>query len=662
MKKKFTYCWRLSPITWEEDAAFAQVVRIFEKEPTAADTIAFFIAEPSSFGYYPIDKLEKQLAIYEKRAAVFRAMGKSVGINVWPTFGQGGAREEEAPAFPSDFDGMVGYDGTVDCAIPCPTSPGFLANVTERYRLMAKTKPDFIWVDDDTRFTHLGGVPFPCFCDRCLAGFDGGKWTRETLVAALNDPKEKALRLAWCHYEGQRLADFCTALRRAVDEVDPSIELPFMSVGLTHTTYAGDYLPLCLEALRSKMLRPGHGFYHDDRPAGMFWKAMEVGRQVRQCPEGVEEILWEEESHPCEFLSKSTSARLKETLLMLTMGGTGIAFNHLGGSGSPGSLAMLEYEGEMRRLAAAKPVYEAYLDFAADLPMPTGVYPLDSIYMMAHMDCTDGWFWEGGYGPYSIDTAESIGRFGVPLTPFPTTASVTVLTGRTMDSRTDAELTEIFSRGVIMDRDALVRLEERGLAQLAGVRLSRRRCSSIEVCTDHPMNGPFAGYNRIALDMVYELESLPGCDVEALSVAKCMYGGTYGTCVSKFENGLGGKVVVFAYGAWADLGHPCKVWQISEIIRWMGVPASIRFAKPYAIGSIAPFVRTDGKKAAVLLVNAFMDPSPAFELLLKGEMTSATLMSTDGRGVTAEVHREGDTLAVSVPTMAPWGEWVVLAQ
>ena len=184
-------------------------------------------------------------------------------------------------------------------------------------------------MDDDTRFTHLGGVPYPCFCERCVSGFEGGRFaSRAELAAELNKPANRDLRRKWSAYGADRLARYCAEVRAAVDAVDPAIDTPFMTVGPTHTTYAGDFIEKCMAALRSRRGRPGHGFYWDDRPEGALRKAMEVGRQTVRYPAYAVDVLYEEESYPCAYLDKAIQTRVNEVWLALAAGCSGVAFNH----------------------------------------------------------------------------------------------------------------------------------------------------------------------------------------------------------------------------------------------------------------------------------------------------------------------------------------------
>ena len=670
MNETLRYIWRLRPAAWTDDDAFEALLALFKSEPAAADTIAILVYENVNYGYYPLDRLAIDLEIYKRRAAAFRALGKRVGINVWPTFGMGHHNQPPlCPVAPPDFDHMIGYDGTASNGSFCPLSPAFIKHVQARYRLYVEAEPDFIWVDDDARLTHIEGspltddvTPYPCFCPRCVTGFDGGCWhDREELVKALNAPGNTALRKKWSDWGSERLTRFCSMLRETVDSINPEMELPFMSTGLTHSTYIGDYLKRCTEVLRSKMLRPGHGFYSDETPSQLFWKAMEVGRQVRDSADCVTEFVWEEDSWPDIMLDKSTRTRLHETLLMLTMGGHGSTFLHMSGTSSPSYLSFREYEDGFRKLAIARPIFQQYMDFADKLQNPGGFWPLDNPYMMAAMDCSGGWFKENlPNSPYAIDKAEILVQFGIPITPFPDTSCGTILTGRTLESQSDDELTALLRGNVMLDWEALAALEARGFGSYTGVKLGEPRVYSYETATNHEFNGLFSGFNRYTYTTAHDLVALDDA-VESLAYSTDAYGEKHGCCISKYENNFGGKVVVFGYQPWKNLGCPAKMWQLKQIAWWMGTPAVIRFAQAYAVSRVAMFIRSNREKAAVTLINASLDPASSFEVLIRGDMTKARLMNTDGYDVEAEVRREEGVLAVTVPDMQPWRECIILA-
>ena len=563
---------------------------------------------------------------------------------------------------PLPFPPVVGMDGSVADSIVCPISPEFLSYTREKYVLAAKAAPAFIWVDDDTRFTHLGGVPYPCFCDRCVAGFEGGRFTsREELVAALNAPVNRELRHSWSAYGADRLARYCAEIRAAVDSIAPAMDTPFMTVGPTHTTYAGDFIEKCMSALRSRRGRPGHGFYWDDRPADMLQKAMEVGRQTVRYPDYTVDVLYEEESYPCAYLDKAVQTRLNEVWLALAAGCSGVAFNHLAFPGETRNPDMFNvYRREMDALHEMRPAWSRYVDFTKDLNWQ-GFWPADNPFLMAGMDCANGWFKENNPS-YDISKPEHIGQMGLPLTTDSAAACGTLLAGKVIETLSDEVLRGIFSKGVLMDVEALKVLTGRGLGRWTGVRAGDSRMFARERNTNHRFNGPFEGYERFGIfDPAYDL--LPLDDrTEALAVSVDAYDVVYGPCVTAYENELGGKVVVCGYSPWRFLGHPSKLWQLRALSDWMSSPLMLRWSDPARIARLVPFIRGDGKRAAVLLINASLDVSEPADLLLRGDMTHACVLNSDGARANLKTAREGKCLCIRLPSIQPWHPLVVLSE
>ncbi|MBE0654668.1 MAG: hypothetical protein IH594_12765, partial [Bacteroidales bacterium] len=623
-----------------------------------------YINEPSNSPYDPLERVAKLAGIFPRRAEVLRNAGKKAGINVWPSFGTG-SEHEKSPLRPGiPFQPAVGMNGKEDPGIVCPVSPGFLEYTYEKYSILAAAGPDFIWLDDDIRFTDLFGEPFPCFCDNCLSGFLEGAYTsRELLVSKLNDPQLTELRRHWSAYAADRLADYCGEARRAVDAVDPSIDCGFMTVGPTHTTYAGDFIEKCTHVLRSKRVRPGHGFYQDERPVDMLGKAMEVGRQTVRYPGHATDIQYEEESWPDPLLDKAINSRINEIWLALAAGCNGVALNHLPFSFLPGDPDMLkQYNLEVDEFHRQRPAWEQYVQFSKGLPWQ-GFRPADNIFLMAGRDCSkNGWFQEGG-PDYAIDRPQQTGQMGIPLTTDPDKACAVLFAGKIIETLSEQELMEIFSKGVIMDHEALKVLHTRGLGHLAGVRPGKCVKFARERATTHIFNGPFAAYERFGIsEPSCMLEPIPGVAIEELATLVDAYDKEYGPCMTAFLNGIGGKVVVSAYSAWKFLGHPYKLWQLRSIAEWMGSPLVLRWQDPMVVSRIAPFIRSDGKRAAMLFMNASLDKSQPFDAILRGSMTRAFMLLPDGSRQELESEKEGELLAIGVKGIDPWSNAVIFAE
>lgn len=653
--RSFKLTWRLSPLLWLSKERWADFLKLITRHDDVADEVALFISDDMFLDLTPLEDRQRQADIAAERIADIHALGRTAGINVWPSFDLYAMERAYYP----QFRRMVNVDGKVVDSIACPTGEEFLAYIQEKYRIFARSGADFIWVDDDCRFTTWGETNFPCFCPHCVSHFENGRFSsREELVNALNQKENEDLRVRWSAYGADRLAAFCKAVRTAVDEVNPAIDTPFMTVGATHTTFAGDYIEKCMEALHSRRGRPGHGFYTDRNPDVLVWKTMEVGRQVRHYPEYVEDIFWEEDSHPQTYLNKSLSTRRKEVTMALLAGCSGIAFNHQGGnSGIDRMLAR-----EVDALHQMRPFWERYLAFSQDLPWK-GFYPADSWFMTAHMDCENGWFNEN-HPDYDITRPESLGPCGLPLTARKDHASGVLLSGKTLRAFSREELLSILSGNVLMDIDALKELERQGLGHLTGVQSGDPVPAAQCYLAVHPFSGPFADFGHSTISAMTPSRLQPLSDsVQILGYMKSGFVSTQTyPCITLFENELGGKIVVDGYDPWYYTDDPHRIYFLSSILSCFDSPVRLRYDDPFQVSRVQPFIRGDEKKASVLIWNASLDESLPVDVLISGSMTEASLLLEDGSTSPLSCRREGDALCVRLESLAPRQMVCILAE
>ena len=72
------------------------------------------------------------------------------------------------------------------------------------------------------------------------------------------------------------------------------------------------------------------------------------------------------------------------------------------------------------------------------------------------------------------------------------------------------------------------------------------------------------------------------------------------------------------------------------------------------ISRVQPYIRTNGKRAAIMLLNASLDTTNPFEIAVKGEMTEAVLLNPDGSEIKLEIRHENDRVFVDIPTINAW--------
>ncbi|MBQ4227263.1 MAG: hypothetical protein II697_03595 [Clostridia bacterium] len=656
---RFKLSWRMGVEAISDPAQFSRLLDAMTQGESAVDEIWIFIAEPTTNGYEPLEEIARKCELYKTPAAQARARGIRVGINPWPTFGAGESYMHDQGQAALPYPGMVGMDGSVSERIACPISPEFLEYTRQRYRLFAKAGCDFVWVDDDCRFTHLGGVPYPCFCPRCVQGFEGGRFQeRKALVDALNAPENGELRRRWSAYGAQRLAAYCSAVRKAVDEIDPAIETPFMSVGYSHTTYSGNFIEACMRALRAKSARPGHGFYWDETPMELFDKAYEMSRQVCDMPrEALDDVQYEEESCPMSPLNKAPNTRLFEMAIAVWGGCTGVAFNHLLNAGGPRPFDYLKYE--LSLLKRSRAMLDQYLSFTRQLPQ-AGLWGAYSPWLMSKMRVGDkGWFDE--HRPeYAINRfAHEWPVFGIPVAAQREGSWGTLLQGRVVDAFTDEELRKLFSRPVFLDGEALDALWERGLGELAGARVKRAKTGGLEKLAASSYAGEFAGARRNAIfGKAYDL-ALTSPDTEVLAYTERPYGQKDEICAVKYHS-----AVTLGYNPYQYTGTPGHMHLMLSLCRELGAPLYLEPTDPYDLPRVAVFARCDETRAAVLLINAQTSSARDFDVCFTGAACSAqTLMpDTPPQHSALEASPDGKGCRLHVALMQPWEMRIILME
>lgn len=344
-------------------------------------------------------------------------------------------------------------------------------------------------------------------------------------------------------------------------------------------------------------------------------------------------------------------------------GCTGIAFNHVSFNGNLDK----RLGREAMELHALRPRWEKFLEFSKGLHW-CGMWPLHSWFMTAKAKPEYAWLNENPWGSnaaYKCDITlpEKIGPLGIALTANPEYSCATLLSRATLTALDQDELKKVFSGNVYMDGSALAELEAMGLAELAGVKINPLKLPNKPcVMTDHPFNGEFAGYSYRGNHGIspYTLTPLSH-SVEWLGYREDVFGEGNLCYISKFENALGGKVIVNGYDAWEFPENPENVYQFRSMAEWFGAPITLKWEEPNAVSRVQPYVRTNGEKAAVMLLNASFDTTNPFEIRLKGKMKEAVLLNADGSETILDSYKKDDCLYVKIPTVNMWDIAFVIA-
>lgn len=173
--------------------------------------------------------------LLKKNIAVFKEAGFEVGVWI-NSYGFGGpvvgvtGNENVEKAKDWTRITSIAQDGeSKENAAFCPEDPGFVEAFCQQIRDIAVLKPDLIMLDDDLCLSVRPGIG--CFCPRHM------KLLETKLKQPLNNRKRFAelmftygrnvYRDGWLSVMRDTHKRFCTKVREALDEVDPTIRMGF---------------------------------------------------------------------------------------------------------------------------------------------------------------------------------------------------------------------------------------------------------------------------------------------------------------------------------------------------------------------------------------------------------------------------------------------------
>lgn len=653
---KLRLAWRIGQPMSMPDEGFERMRKFLLEHREVVDEIAFF-ETISHHLYLPLEFYENVAATFKRRIATLKNDGVlSVGINVLTTIGH--VNEGWDIFEPLPFQAMVGHDGSVSKSCACPNSLELRAYVAGKYTLFAKAEPDFIWIDDDIRMAHHG-VDYPCFCPTCLEILSntlGRKFDRDGLVAELNEPQAAALRQAWIEQNVQSIERLLAHVKKTIHCVDPGIRTGLMTAGPGWTTYSPPAGDRWFTALGASKARPGGGFYTDERPIEMLGKAYDIGRQCALVPDEVSDCQYELENFPYAPLRKGLKTVINECSLAIAAGCNGIAFNALGGDASEAGLA--GKEPLLRRIVDTRRFWER-LNKECEGRGLMGFWPAWHPHLMARRSVREGEDWFASSPFYDIRKPEVLSRLGLPLGTG-RRGNGAILAGRVAEGFNDEELREMLAGPVLMDAFALEVLAERGLDDLAGVRILAWTDNGMaERFTDDPLNAPMEGALRDIRSefwgdpyMKSARLALLSPDVRVLSVLETYLGKRHEPCVTAYENSLGGRVIVMGHAPWRFV--EAKQPQIMNAADWTTagtLPVRIREIVP-----VVPMVRLaeDRTRGVILLVNSGLDSVDEVTLEVRAPETKVSLAGPERESRRIETIPTANGWSVVVGDIGAW--------
>jgi hypothetical protein len=157
-KNYFTLSLRLHPNMISSQERFDATATFINQYTTIINELAIFDETFPSSPSAPLEYVETMASILKQRIKDFKNIGiPRVGIDILNTVGHG----DKMGNWPMPFQPMIGHDGR-ESSSPCYNDKEFLGYITKKVEILAKSNPDFIWIDDDFR-VGLHGADYPCF-------------------------------------------------------------------------------------------------------------------------------------------------------------------------------------------------------------------------------------------------------------------------------------------------------------------------------------------------------------------------------------------------------------------------------------------------------------------------------------------------------------------
>jgi hypothetical protein len=573
------------------------------------------------------------------------------------------------------IDPMVGHDGTPAAGTLSLADPRTSVYLAERYAILARSGPSFVWVDDDARVQQHPPAYWPDFSGRSLDEFarrHGVRFTREELLSAFDDPDDGGVwRARWTEHLSDLLAGILHAIGSSVRRVDPSIELGLMSSGIRFNSYGRADLAGMLSALGASRARPGGGFYTDRHPWELFLKAADCGEQAAAMRGFVRTLDYEFETFPQQRDLKSVRMARTECSLMIACGMDGVTAHIL----KPERGDLSDYGDWIDALSGDTALWDEMTARAASWPV-RGFRAVSSPLWFERRPAARG-HWIPSLGDETRLVARTgwhdqaaLLPLGIPIAFDDAAACGSILTGSTVHGFTRAQLETMLKGAVLMDAAALDHLSSVGLGDAIGVTLGEAYTSGVlERATAHPVNGDDAGEERdvrlgvFGREHAVAMHPVPGAGVDIVAELVSYDRAVLGAAIAVGRSAYGGRVAVLGYAPWSGLESGPKRRQLKALLAHLlqaPLPVSVEHR------SVVPTLRQDDGRGAFLLhlLNPSLDPADEFEVIVRSTADSFVELTREGTVAVADerVHREDDLVRIRIAGIEPWGFRVIAGE
>lgn len=593
-----------------EDDKFDELCGYLSKYRQYIKEITFFNSKVHSV--QKLDVTEEFADAFRRRLPVLHELGIRAGVNVHPTVGffeQGGELKYEGAPF------SVGAGGEIRIGNLCPTAPETLEYVKQLYTIVARAKPDFIYIDDDMKFQFYS----ICFCDVCIAAFEERTkaFSKRGLEANAENNRrllgDRTFQREWIYFNAKLCGELYSLIEKTVHAEIPDAELGMMLCCSPMLKSEIEYYAQCLKgSLPNIRLRPGGGLYSDERIGDIVAKSVSMAVQDLNLPPFVTKLEAEIENFPGQSTRKSRGFMELEILNYLASGCTGIAYNVF-----DRSAALAEHAFKWDMIKDITAYASEYIGFFGR-SVPRGVNML-----CGFTDADD----VIRKREYLMDYSEQFMYLGIPFCFDTGGASAFVITSRLAGVLDDGTLKRAFTKGVFLTGGALEILNGRGYGEYTGFSIEAvYEKDTFERELPCVFNIPKAGgepYSRDGMQAFAWPEyrksysiSVTGKNSEYLTELRDYSGNFKGFSMGICENSFGGRVCVSGYYAMSFCDSMSRKYQLRRVFDYLS--RGELCANIESNHRIILYYRENAEKQGLTLLNMSLDDAENVVIRIKG--------------------------------------------
>ena len=454
---------------------------------------------------------------------------------------------------------IMDCDGNV-CDALCPLDMKANAVFCDYLKVAAKIgHPSIYFFEDDFTLSNHSGLNAMkgCFCPLHLAEYAkrvGKAYTAKDIAAMFRNPtvENEPLRRKFAELSRDSLAQLGRQIRAAIDEVDPGVRVCLCQSGFVDVD--GDSTEAIARALAGNT-RPmvriyGAGYYNRNRPcdvptelAHTYWSAQHLPKDI--------ELLHESDPYPHSRFFNSSRFLMSE-----------IAAAYMAGVDDSFLYCTMYSDDPLNDTAYAKAFDDNRKRFAkvkefrqsSQLVGVRAVYDPEEVYMVRETE-------KGAASGMLTEDAFFLSQLGLPMTTCRGSASV--LFGSTAKHLSKDKLREVLSGPVLVDAEAAIELQDRGLGKYLGCTVTEdakltfylertlpvagSRKAGMEAYHSRKPGPPIIGWSSKIRSIYARLKPAAGAEVQA--VFEEFDGSVVTPSFVYAKNELGGTVGVMAFSA-----------------------------------------------------------------------------------------------------------------